>query len=113
MRIFEKAFTPPFLKDMFGSLVSDLNGNFSFQFETPDPHLRRDILNAINGKGNPKLKNVSYDRSTGCISDGEMKLILIRGWGYLTGTGGLNLSDKEAAEIQDDLANYIVEKLNG
>lgn len=34
------------------------------------------------------------------------------GWGYLIGTGGLNLSAEEAAKIQDDFGNWIVETLS-
>jgi len=38
--------------------------------------------------------------------------MLIRGWGYLIGTGGLNLSAEKAAKIQDDFGNWIVETLS-
>ena len=38
--------------------------------------------------------------------------MLIRGWGHLTGTGGLHLSESAAAKIQDDFGQYIVETLN-
>ena len=37
------------------------------------------------------------------------KLILIRGWGNLTGAGAHNLSVEEAANIQDTFADFIVE----
>ena len=40
------------------------------------------------------------------------KIMLIRGWGYLIGTGGLNLSADKAAKIQDDFGNWIVETLS-
>lgn len=38
--------------------------------------------------------------------------MLVRGWGYLIGTGGLNLSAEEATKIQDDFGNWIVETLS-
>lgn len=44
-------------------------------------------------------------------SNNEMFLML-RGWGYLTGTGGLNLPDSEAAEIQDMLGEMIAKAMN-
>lgn len=34
--------------------------------------------------------------------------LLVRGWGYLTGTGGLNLSPDVAAKIQDDFCEWCV-----
>ena len=36
----------------------------------------------------------------------------IRGWGHLTGTGALHLSDAEAVSIQDDFAKWVLETLN-
>lgn len=36
----------------------------------------------------------------------------MRGWGHLTGGGGLNLSYEEAAKLQDDLAKKIIETMN-
>jgi hypothetical protein len=36
----------------------------------------------------------------------------IRGWGHLTSPGGRNLSMDEAANIQDDFAQWILETLN-
>ena len=32
--------------------------------------------------------------------DGQMKICDIRGWGYLTGSGSLNLPEEKAVEIQ-------------
>lgn len=44
--------------------------------------------------------------------DGEQReFIIVRGWGNLTGIGGMNLPEEEAAEIQDAFGNYIVESL--
>lgn len=34
-----------------------------------------------------------------------------RGWGHLTGTGGLNLSDKEAIELQDQMIQVVLERI--
>lgn len=40
-------------------------------------------------------------------ADGQMNLCDIRGWGYLTGQGGLALSDEAANAIQDANGNHI------
>lgn len=37
----------------------------------------------------------------------------VRGWGYLTGTGGLNLPSSVAEKIQDEFISYILSRLNG
>ena len=36
----------------------------------------------------------------------------LRGWGYLTGTGGLNLSKDIAKNLQDEFISYILSRLN-
>lgn len=38
---------------------------------------------------------------------------LVRGWGYLTGCGGLNLPRDLAAKIQDEFISYVLDRLNG
>lgn len=45
------------------------------------------------------------------IEGEEREFIIVRGWGNLTGIGGLNLPEEEAAEIQDAFGSYIVESL--
>ncbi len=40
-------------------------------------------------------------------ADNQCRVCDIRGWGYLTGTGGLGLSDKEAAKLQDNTTTFI------
>lgn len=67
----------------------------------------------INRMGEKLKLRYQPDNSTIYVDiDGEDKeFIIVRGWGNLTGTGGLNLPEKEAAEIQDAFGNYIVESL--
>lgn len=110
-REFEKAFTPPFRLDRIGSWSYDSKDNFAFQFITPNHQRRNEIIKCINSEYKSEMLGV-ITHEKGIIKSDNDELILIRGWGYLTGTGGLNLPDIEAAKIQDDLANYIVEKLN-
>ena len=42
----------------------------------------------------------------------NIKFISIRGFGYLTGPGGLNLSERDAINIQNSFANYVCDRLN-
>ena len=41
----------------------------------------------------------------------ENKVFIIRGWGYLTGCGGLKLDPEIAEKIQDNFAEWVVSKL--
>lgn len=110
-RLFEKAYTLPFRVDRDISWVWDINHNFAFQFmiELPEEKIL-EFENIINGKSKPKFEN-EYVYEHGVIRLNGSELILIRGWGYLTGGGGLNLPYNEAVAIQEDLAAYIIEKL--
>ena len=60
---------------------------------------------------NPELK-FSFDKESCLVLLNGMPFILIRGWGYLTGTGGLNLSSEKAIEVQNSLGEYLAEQLN-
>lgn len=112
-RIFEKAFVPPFNIGDHGSWCTDEKGEFCFQtVEYLTLSDKKQLEESINNK-TIKRDNVSYERKSGMILVDDKALILIRGWGYLTGSGGLNLPDEEAAAIQDDLATYLVEQLKG
>ena len=46
------------------------------------------------------------------MDDEEKPLLIIRGYGMLTGTGAYNLPDEEAVEIMLSLGKYAVEQLN-
>lgn len=117
-RLFEECFKLPIRQDSFGSHIWDSNDNICAQFLDVEDNKERDyILDIINGK-QVNNDDISYelidDKTWGfTIMSGDRKIILMRGWGFLTGTGGLKLSSERAVEIQEDLANYFVDKLNG
>ena len=73
------------------------------------------IVNILNGRDKQRIEHLlKYE--DGYISiqrEGKwFKIMLIRGWGYLIGAGGLNLPAEEAVKIQDDFGNWIVETLS-
>lgn len=71
------------------------------------------LLDIINGDTNEVVKDAEYIVDEGHIRvDGE-PVFLLRGWGHLTGVGALNLDSKTAAKIQDDFAEWVVNKLKG
>ena len=61
------------------------------------------ICNLLNGKEGTKYPGFEID---GCKLHGPITII-VRGWGYLTGCGGLHLSPDIAAKIQDDSIGWI------
>lgn len=62
------------------------------------------ICSILNGKGG-SIKTVErVDPITFLVNGAEL---VVRGWGYLTGVGGLNLPEEEAAKIQDEFSDWI------
>lgn len=81
-------------------------------FLTPNLVLRQEILGVLNGGEYKGKRRFAYLKQY-IISDEPRELVLmIRGWGHLTGVGGLNLTPEEAARIQDEFGSYIIDKLN-
>ena len=113
MREFEKAFKLPFKVKHKGSCCVDANDQFCFETFDYLSKESKDILQSSIDNKDVKRQDVYYDDKEQYIYVDEKPFISIRGWGYLTGIGGLNLSDDEAVKIQDDLANYLVEQLQG
>jgi len=112
MKTWQDVWTPPFRKEKYSEWVLDSKGHFVFQFEEVSLKEEVKIINLINGiKEEPFEEKLTY--SNILIQDEQGRaLLMLRGWGYLTGIGGLNLSDKEAAHIQDTFGAYILSKLN-
>lgn len=80
---------------------------------------KQKLLDKINGVTNEKFKStyikvgpkifiVTEDKRT-------LSLMLVRGWGMLTGNGvgGFGLAQEEAEKIQDQFVDYVLGRLNG
>ncbi len=103
----------PLHQDKYNSWVWDTIDNFVFQFEIKDRGKRILLTNVINGKEKLTNSNIIFIHDKEMIKDSEgNNVILIRGWGNLTGTGAMNLPEETAAIIQDTFAEFIVEQLN-
>jgi len=113
----------PFRKSDW-SWVYDANGNFVFQFERKYDEngnyekgcieLEDRIIKSLNSKNQeiiPELKLMIRDAIE--IKNHGKLLILIRGWGNLTGIGAHNFPIEKASKIQDDFAAWIIYKLTG
>ena len=93
--------------------VYDSDNNFVFQFHIESKSTREKLLKCINREINLTNPHINFRHEDGFILDNDHnKLILIRGWGNLTGIGAHNLPVEEAANIQDTFADFIVEQLN-
>lgn len=90
--------------------IYDNNGVFVFHvFDNIDIEL---LLKVINREVESKV----YERAQyedGKIIVGGHNTLLIKGWGYLTSmSGGLDLGVELAAQMQDEICNYLVGILN-
>lgn len=112
MKTFKDIYELPF-KLQIGIRVLDSKNQFAFQFLTFDDDMNGKILDIINGGKNNIKDSMTFVHKNGYITtDKGGSLILIRGWGNLTGVGGHNMPREDAMNVQDTLAEYIVEKLN-
>ena len=77
---------------------------------------QQELIDMINGTKQHQFKHKFYREDIEIYSENPIfkgePILLIRGWGYLTGPGGLHLSQEEAIRIQDEFGDYIVEQLN-
>lgn len=100
-----------------GMALSD----FNFKYDENGNYLSgereriKHVIDVINGNCpsdfEPEWK-LSDDEPCAITYKGEYEF-LVRGWGHLTGCGGLNLPEELAAKIQDEFINYILYRLNG
>jgi HKD family nuclease len=113
MKTYKDVYQLPLRMQKYGSWVYDANNNFVFEFEIENKEKQQLLLDVINGEKKLYNPDAVFHHKDGYIfTDKGVEVILIRGWGNLTGTGAMNLSSEEAANIQDTFAEFIVEQLN-
>lgn len=100
-------YKPPFRAD--GLFIFSSNNVMTLMasdcLHDPDKLMERTckILNGeCKSNGNP---NLTY--SEGEIYNGAQLLMVVRGFGHLTGTGGLKLPVEEALKIQDEFGEWL------
>lgn len=85
--------------------------SFSDNYDTKQHEVEM-IVNRLNGDS-----SITFDKKF-TIQDnidfyyGNEYAFCIRGWGRLTSSGGYNLTDEQAINIQDSFAEWILETLN-
>lgn len=98
---FKMAFDFPFMRGMFSDDKNEI---------LLEPENQQKIVDTINGTGTNYIDGLTYDKGM-ILLNGDL-LIMIRGWGHLTGMGGgLGLDNEVAAKIQDDFGKFIISKL--
>ena len=109
---FKKYFILPLVHDEYATcMVWDSDDNRAFDFCISDEETQKRIVNKLNGKEKKRVDNELMFGDGYVYADGE-KLLFVRSWGRLTGTGGgLGLKHEKAAEIQDEFCKWIIETL--
>jgi len=103
----------PFHRAKYGSWVYDAKGNFVFQFEPiydsngnyeeGEIELQDKIIKSLNSKSLSVIENLNLkvgDGDPNFIYHNSRLLIVIRGWGNLTGIGAHNFDDEKASKIR-------------
>lgn len=106
----KQVFVTPFKVEM--DYVFDKNNNLVFQFDMDsnvDDATQQQMINKIN-TGQGSIYQLSKE-GTILFDSNKNPIIEIRGWGYLTGVGGLNLPEKEADKVQEETTNFIFNRL--
>ena len=95
--------------------------NFNLKYDEEGNYLHgeqeriKHIIDVINGDCSSDFEpewDISNDDPCKITYKGKQQF-LVRGWGHLTGCGGLNLPEKLASEMQDGFIDYILGRLNG
>ena len=91
--------------------VTALTFRFDY-YNTSKQQIIENIVAKLNGDTTIKFDSkFTLHNNIRVFYNGEL-MFMIRGWGYLTGIGTLNLPEDEAAKIQDDFAKFVIETLN-
>lgn len=111
----------PLHQARYSTWVRDAKDNFVFQFQWFEDSREQQtlIIQILNGEiTDYKRQNLIHrDGEILLLKDAkgvikEVPLMLIRGWGNLTGSGSYNMPSEYACKIQDSFAEFIISKLS-
>ena len=108
---FKEAFTFPLKLWAESAKIADAKGHHvaDFCIEVPVEKMQ-EVLDVVNGTKASEFGKARING--GYICNQSHRVILMRGWGYLTGVGGLNLKEEDAIRIQSEMQQYIVDQIN-
>ena len=121
LSVLEEYFKFPLSNDDFGCYIfSEPNKlgrrAIAFTWLSKSENQTKDkLVRKINGE---RIEKSSYtfirdsQRIIAIKGEEKIPILLVRGWGMLTGEGGFGLSQEKAIEIQDALLDLVVNRLN-
>lgn len=111
---FKIVFKFPLKQLICGIKVVTDNNKPAFDWLIMNDELKEKILDLLNGKItklDDKKHEAFYDSNSCTVFLDDTMLLRIRGWGYLTGIGGLNLGVDIANKLTNDFGYWIKNKL--
>ena len=106
---FNKVWERPF--ELIGTYIFDKNGVMVFTFDfSISKETRQKVTSLLNDEG----KEEPFDFHIKHKSEvwfNDIPIGFFRGWGHLTGVGGLHLNPAEAQAVQDEFINDCMKKL--
>ena len=122
MEDFKKYYEFPLCHDGIAYIWTK-KGGMALMFEDKKEFEREDFQKAISEVVNGNLDRraipyltehtFKYKENATIVDEKDEVFLIVRGWGHLTGCGGLNLPVDKASAIQDEFGQYVVDKLNG
>jgi len=108
---FKDVYAPPFRIADFNIYAYSSNGikTFTAFGDKAQTHMNH-IVGLLNGEIAEKYDkaDINVDKDRLYVSG---ILIMVRGWGALTGSGGYGLNPTDAAKIQDDFIQWVVDTI--
>lgn len=109
---FKDVYKLPLINDYYTRRILSSNGVLTFEKIIDNEVVINNILKIINGESNEVVKkDVSYEQ--GYIKIGGYHIFRAFDYGYIMINDSFGLSPNEADKIQDDFANWVVNKLKG
>lgn len=113
---FKDIFKPPFSTDDYGIYMFAKNDVIALEYYSDrtsyDGDILKQLCTLLNGKSNTFKHTIKEDvkNANDCfimLENGDV--ITVRSWGYLTGVK--HLSNKDAAAVQDNFLDWVVNKI--
>lgn len=112
MFYFKDIYKAPFHID--GCYIKSSDNVKCFNVLTDDEELKARIVSLLNEEdGAFPLKNVGLSSDKKYIVSEQNPILMTRGWGYLTGSGSLDLPAEDAAKIQDNFTQWAASRIGG
>lgn len=116
MENFKNYYKFPLHADSIGVYVRTVDEEMALMFTTSlEKDFIQTIVDKLNGESNKKIERPLWHIKKGTeIWYDDVKVMIIRGWGMLHGTGKCcyNLPEEEAIKIQDEFGKYVIDILN-